>query len=170
VRLPEPPDDLDPAFGGWGKDAMLIVLRKVGLSGEPSLDRSAEEEDRNVGRWGLEFVCCGLDSVVSRGDEEGVLSFKGSCVGGAILPTAGDCVLAGRLFLDFGVGIGGRAPVGGSSAGRVGCGSAVAIMEVDQRRMIRPLRFFLRKLERFDKLSQTGPLAKKPILLLLRYP
>jgi hypothetical protein len=127
VTVPEPAEEREPALGGWGNDAMLTVRRKV-LSGELSFDRSADEDDLKVGMFGLEEVCWGVGRVEGRGDDEGVRSFRESWVGGAILLIAGDCVRVRRLFLDFGVGIGGRADWGGVRDGRDGCGSVVVMM------------------------------------------
>ena len=71
--------------------------------------------------------------MVGRGDDDGVRNLRGSWVGGGIFPAAGDCVRAGRLFLNFGVGIGGSAEVGGFSDGRVGCGMVEVMMPEEPR-------------------------------------
>jgi hypothetical protein len=105
---------LEPEFGGWGNDAMLIVFRMV-FSGIAALAFPSDEADRTVGTDGVEEACCKVGRAEGRNGVEGERSFVGLC-GTPASPKP--LVASGRLFLGLLVGRGGRAVVGGSIAGR----------------------------------------------------
>ena len=96
----------DPGFGGCGKAPMLIVLR-TGLPGVSILAIPRADPDLKLGISGVDDAAVrALDGGRSLEDECGVLT--------------------ARLFLGgFVRGIGGRADVGGSPAGREGTGMVV---------------------------------------------
>jgi hypothetical protein len=104
----------EPATGGCGKELMLIVLRTV-FSARVDVDFEREEEDRNVGRLGVDNDCWVVGNADGRGLEGG-LSFGGLCRSVMIFDGPAG---TGRLFLGglFAVGIGGRADVGGPKTG-----------------------------------------------------
>lgn len=104
----------EPATGGCGKELMLIVLRTV-FSARVDVDFEREEEDRNVGRLGVDDDCWVVGNADGRGLEGG-LSFGRLCRSVMIFDGPAG---TGRLFLGglFAVGIGGRADVGGPKIG-----------------------------------------------------
>jgi hypothetical protein len=104
----------EPATGGCGKELMLIVLRTV-FSARVDVDFERDEEDRNVGRLGVDDDCWVVGNADGRGLEGG-LSFGGLCRSVMIFDGPAG---TGRLFLGglFAVGSGGRADVGGPKIG-----------------------------------------------------
>ena len=67
---------LEIGFGGWGKEAMLIVFRTP-LSEDNPLVLPSEEADRIVGTMGVEAGCCGVGKAEGRSGVEGERSFGG---------------------------------------------------------------------------------------------
>jgi hypothetical protein len=134
----------EPATGGCGKELMLIVLRTV-FSGKFDVGLEREEEDLSVGMLGEEAECWLVGNADGRG-LEGILTLGG--LGGSVLILGRPVVGTGKLFLGglFGVGIGGRADIGGPITGGDICGRAEAIV-VDITLPAQP---------RFDRLSRIG--------------
>lgn len=99
-----------PPFGGWGKAAILTVLRKdfSGLLGvrPPDIDLGEPRLDAELDSGDLLSEGLGLD---------GVLIFEGRLDSDVDLDTSAG---TSKLFLVFGAGSGGIAPAGGSPTGR----------------------------------------------------
>ena len=98
----------DPAFGGCGKAAILMVFLTV-FSGIGSV-LLADDADLSVGTTGDEADVSGVGSAEGRGEAVGILSFIGVCVG---------VFATGRLFRGFDEGIAGSGVVGASNEGVV---------------------------------------------------
>lgn len=114
----------DPTTGGCGKELTLMVLRIV-FSGR--FDFPSAELDRTVDTLGVDKDC----KVFDRADGRGVDGARSLGRDGESLPIFEGSVSTGRLFLGgFTVGIGGRAEVGGSIAGRDSKGSVVATVAI----------------------------------------
>lgn len=63
-------------FGGWGKEAMLMVFRRP-FSGSDPLAFPRDEALRIVGTAGVEAACCRVGKVERRSGVEGERSFVG---------------------------------------------------------------------------------------------
>lgn len=113
---------VDKAFGGWGKEAILMVFR-TDFSGIKPLAFPREEAERTVGTAGVEAVCCRVGRAECRRGVEGERSLVGFNVEDN---SPGFLVMTGRLLLGLLDGKGGRAVFGGSIGGRDKTGSAVA--------------------------------------------
>jgi hypothetical protein len=100
---------------------MLTVRRRVfsGLLGE-----RLTEVDLGATRPDVELDSCTVGTTDGLGEADGARSFEVIGEGDGMLGVSDG---TGKFVLDFGIGKGGRAVVGGFVAGRNGCGSAEAI-------------------------------------------
>ena len=98
----------DPALGGWGKEAILMVFLTV-FSGI-GIVLLIDDADLSVGTTGEELDESGVGSAEGRGEAVGIFSLVG--VGVAAFAT-------GRLLRGFDEGIAGSGVVGASNEGIV---------------------------------------------------
>ena len=99
----------DPTFGGWGKEAILMVFLTV-FSGTGSV-LLTDDADLMVGTTGEDVEVSGVGRAEGRGEAVGIFSLIG--VGVEVFAT-------GRLFRGLDEGMAGSGDVGASNEGIVG--------------------------------------------------